>query len=101
MKTMKAESDRRGFTLVELLVVIIIIAVLAAVVVPRFASSSTRSRESGLRSDLKTLRDAIKLFHADTTVYPAALIDLTAAAAPAKGKQEDGSDKAIVPSDFR
>ena len=49
---------RNGFTLVELLVVIVVLAVLAAIVLPKFMDSSTRSKESSLKSDLKLMRNA-------------------------------------------
>lgn len=94
-------KNTRGFTLVELLIVIIIIAVLAAVVVPKFANSGIRSKEAALRSDLKVMRNAIDLFRSDTGVFPAALVDLTVETAPASGKQKDGTNKAIVGTDFK
>jgi type II secretion system protein G len=91
----------RGFTLVELLIVIIIIAVLAAVVVPKFANSGIRSKEAALRSDLKVMRNAVDLFKSDTGAYPAALADLTAASAPANGKDSAGNNKAITAGDWK
>lgn len=96
---------RRGFTLVELLIVIIIIAVLAAVAIPKFANSSTRSKEAALRAELRLLRNAVELFKNDTGCYPAQLSHLTVEAGstsvPATGKDSAGLDKAIVASDFR
>jgi type II secretion system protein G len=91
----------KGFTLVELLIVIIIIAVLAAVIVPKFGNSSVRSRETALRSDLKAMRDAIDLFKADTSAYPANLTDLALSTAPATGKDSAGNNKAITAAQFK
>ncbi len=93
-------SDRRGFTLVELLVVIVVLAVLAAIVLPKFVGAGQRSRESALRADLKLLRNAISAFNADTSVYPATLADLAATAAPASGKTAAGADQNITASDW-
>lgn len=67
---------RKGFTLVELLVVIVVLAVLAAIVLPKFMDSSTRSKESSLRTDLKLMRNAISMFQADIGKYPDTLADL-------------------------
>lgn len=96
---------RRGFTLVELLIVIIIIAVLAAVAIPKFANSSTRSKEAALRAELRLLRNAVELFKNDTGCYPAQLSHLTveagSASVPATGKDSAAADKAIVAADFR
>jgi type II secretion system protein G len=98
---MKDLTRNRAFTLVELLIVIIIIAVLAAVVVPKFANSGIRSKEAALRSDLKVMRNAVDLFKSDTGAFPAALADLAAASAPAKGKDKDGVDKTITSTDWK
>lgn len=96
---------RRGFTLVELLIVIIIIAVLAAVAIPKFANSSTRSKEAALRAELRLLRNAVELFKNDTGCYPTSLSHMTveagSASVPATGKDSAGNDKAIVAADFR
>lgn len=70
------KRNKLGFTLVELLVVIVVLAVLAAIVLPKFMNSSTRSKESALKSDLKLMRNAISLFQADTGKYPNGLVDL-------------------------
>lgn len=93
--------NRKGFTLVELLIVIIIIAILAAVVVPKFSQSSKSSKEAALRSDLKLYRNSIELFRADTGYYPLALADLEATSAPAQGKDSSGTSQNISASDWK
>lgn len=90
-----------AFSLVELLIVIIIIAVLAAIAIPRFANSSTRSKESALKANLKLYRNAVEMFRADTGVYPAALADLAATAAPANGLDSAGASSAINAADWK
>jgi type II secretion system protein G len=101
MNTLALRPTRRGFTLVELLVVIIVIAVLAAIAIPKFASSSQRSKESSLRANLKVVRNAVEMFKNDTGFYPSALSDLTATSAPANGKDSTGATKAITASDWK
>lgn len=66
-------KTRRGFTLLELLVVMAIIATLLTIAVPRYFRSLERSRETVLRQDLVTMRDAIDKFRGDTGKYPEAL----------------------------
>jgi general secretion pathway protein G len=90
-----------GFTLVELLIVIIIIAVLAAIAIPKFANSSTRSKEAALKANLKLYRNAVELFKGDTGAYPAQLSDLTLTSAPATGKDSTGNNVAIVAADYK
>ena len=91
----------RAFSLVELLIVIIIIAVLAAVAIPRFANSTTRSKESALRANLKLFRNAVELYKADTGAYPSALADLVAASAPANGLDASGASVPILAADWK
>jgi len=81
---------RRGFTLVELLVVIVVLAVLAAIVLPKFMDSSTRSKESSLKTDLKLIRNAVSVFQADIGKYPGSLADL-AETDKTKVKDKDGN----------
>ena len=77
MQKVTLRNIKKGFTLVELLIVIIIIAVLAAIAIPKFSSSSLRSKESSLRANLKLVRNAIDLFRADTGAFPANMAGLT------------------------
>ena len=97
---MRKGRDKRGFTLVELLVVIVVLAVLAAIVLPKFMNSGTRSKESALKSDLKLLRNAVSLFQADTSAYPKTLADLAATSAPAKGLDSAGAEVSITATDW-
>jgi len=54
--------NRKGFSLVEILIVVIILGILAAIVIPQFTSASKDARESALASDLQTLRSQIELY---------------------------------------
>ncbi len=55
-------NDRKGFTLVEILIVVIILGILAAIVIPQFTEASNDARESALTSDLQTLRSQLELY---------------------------------------
>jgi len=69
-------KNRRGFTLIEVLIVIIVVAVLAAIIVPRFLQAERGAKESSLRAHLQELRYAVALFQAQCGTYPGDLQDV-------------------------
>lgn len=69
--TNKCRRADSGFTLVELLIVVIILGILAAVVIPQFANVSAEAKESSVRSNLATIRQAISLYRVQhNETYP-------------------------------
>ena len=65
-----------GFTLIELLVVLAIIAVLLTLAVPRYYGQIETAKEAVLRDNLRTTREVIDKFYADTGRYPETLDEL-------------------------
>ncbi|HZZ44640.1 MAG TPA: prepilin-type N-terminal cleavage/methylation domain-containing protein [Tepidisphaeraceae bacterium] len=64
-------SNRKGFTLVEILIVVIILGILAAIVIPQFTNASSDARQSSMTSQLQTIRSQLELYkmqHGD--LYP-------------------------------
>jgi general secretion pathway protein G len=72
----KMNRKNTGFTLIEILVVLAIIATLLSLVSPRYFHSIDRSKETILKHDLATMRDAIDKFYSDKNAYPDTLGDL-------------------------
>src|SRR6478735_10523623 len=64
------ESNDEGFTLIELLTVILIISILAAIAIPIFLSQRQKAVESGMRSDLRSVANAMETYYVDAKVYP-------------------------------
>lgn len=73
---MKRLKTSPGFTLVELIVVLTIVSLLLTIGAPRYFQSVQRSRESALKQNLATMRDAIDKFYSDQGKYPDALGEL-------------------------
>lgn len=63
-------TQRRAFTLIELLIVVAIIAILAAIAVPNFLEAQTRAKISRAQSDMRSLATAIESYRIDNNVYP-------------------------------
>ncbi len=68
-----------GFTLVELMVVVSIILILISVAVPLYQKSIYRARETVLKQDLYTMRQAIDNFSVDKQRAPQSLQELVEA----------------------
>lgn len=64
------DSDRRGFTIVELLIVIVVIAVLAAVTIVAYSGIQQRGRDSNRISAIATISKALELYYADNGSFP-------------------------------
>ena len=77
---MRIHSERfgkqRAFTLIEMLVVMAVLGLLLSIAAPRYVEHVDRARESVLKQNLASLRDAIDKFYADRARYPADLQEL-------------------------
>ena len=58
MKSISFRLNRRGFTLVEIMIVVAIIALLASIAVPNFLRARKRSQASKILEDLRQIDNA-------------------------------------------
>ncbi len=61
-------SDRRAFTLIELMAVVLILSILAGVALPKFFDYQTTARESACKGSLGGIRAGISNFYANEAV---------------------------------
>ncbi|MDF1503701.1 prepilin-type N-terminal cleavage/methylation domain-containing protein [Roseisolibacter sp. H3M3-2] len=62
-------NNRKGFSLIELLIVVVIIGILAAIAIPKFANTKEKAYIAQMKSDLKNLASAQESYFADRNTY--------------------------------
>jgi general secretion pathway protein G len=72
----RAMHDRRGFTLIEIMVVVAIIVTILSIAVPFYTTAMVRARESVLQSNLFTMRSVIDQYTYDKEEPPQSLDEL-------------------------
>jgi general secretion pathway protein G len=98
--------NKKGFTLIELMVVIVILTILAALIAPRIMGRPDEARQAKARIQIESLETALKLYKLDNGKYPSteqglkALVELPVTEPPLKNWREGGYlEKGRVPMD--
>ncbi|MDD3491814.1 MAG: type II secretion system protein [Candidatus Pacebacteria bacterium] len=63
-------KNKKGFTLIEMLIVITIIAVLASLILVGMGGAQARSRDSRRIADLHNMMNALELYNSKHGLYP-------------------------------
>jgi len=63
-------SQKRGFTLIELIVVVGIIALLTSVIVVSLSASRLKARDGGRKFQVQEILKALELYYSDNGIYP-------------------------------
>jgi general secretion pathway protein G len=62
--------NRKGFTLIEMLLVLVILGTLAAIVIPKFAGRSEQARITATETQISNFETALDAFEVDNGFYP-------------------------------
>ena len=63
-------KNKKGFTIVELLIVIVVIGILATLVIVTFTGIQQKGRNTQRQTDIKALNGYVEAFYADYGFYP-------------------------------
>ena len=71
-------GDRRGFTLVEVMIVVVVLAIIAGLVLPQFGDSTKNAKTNSARFNLREMRSQIELYrqHHDGRLPSASFVEL-------------------------
>lgn len=70
MLSKKHLQNRKGFTLIELIVVIVVIGIMSATMLPKIMGAPSRARDTGRIHDLNNLNVAMQQYYTDKGAYP-------------------------------
>jgi len=99
-------ADRRGFTLIEIMVVMVILGILAGLIIPRIMGRPEEARRTKARIQIESIETALKLYKLDNGLYPTteqglqALVESPSVGKLANAWREGGYlEKGRVPKD--
>ena len=69
-------KDRKGFSLIELLIVVTIILIISAIAIPNLIKSKIQANETAAVGALRTLNESTVMYSNSYGTYPHALSDL-------------------------
>lgn len=65
-----AYVNKRGFTIVELLIVIVVVAILAAISITAYINVTNRANDSAVLSDASLITKNLELYKVENGKYP-------------------------------
>jgi len=64
------KKNRKGFTLIELIIVITIVGILALIAIPKYFSNIERARKAEAVSTMRTIREGVLAYFSINNAYP-------------------------------
>ena len=83
-KKMRLKFQKKGFTLVEVMIVVAIIGLLAAIAIPNLLRARVNANDGSVRGDLRAVSTALESYRAAQSppAYPTGIGSLTGATPP-------------------
>jgi len=72
-----ARKQKKGVTLIELLIVVLILGALSAIAIPRISQSASNAKSKTCDTNVDVINSAIEMYNADTGAYPTTLAAVT------------------------
>jgi len=96
MRNLSPRRDRRGFSLIELLIVVAIILILAAIAAPKLNQNRMHAQETAAIREMQTIHTAETQYYSQFGRYATALPEL----GPPAGGQEGASGANLIPGEL-
>lgn len=91
--------NKKGFTLVEIMIVVAIIGLLAAIAIPNFLKARTQARKNICISNLRTLYHALEEYMIDQNKSTGVTLDVSSTASDLIGDEDYIKDVPRCPID--
>lgn len=65
--------DKKGFTIIEMLIVVVIIGVLSSVVLPRVTGSALESRRKSCTAQILSINETLEFASYEKSIHPSAI----------------------------
>jgi len=73
---MNEDYEKKGFTLIELMIVVVIIGILAAIAIPKFNDVSESAKRGACRANMRTIASQEVIYFVSHAVYTNSLAEL-------------------------
>lgn len=96
MTTVTRRRDRRGFSLIELLIVVAIILILAAIAAPKLNQNRQHAQETAAISEIRTIHTAQTQYYSQFGRYATTLVEL----GPPAGGNDSQAGANLIPGEL-